>query len=104
MKQKSIVIVILMIILTGCASLNGPKKPPKCNGQHTRALNKDKWDWANKNVILPEKIIRPVTTPIILNTLESEKAAANTVLNTTSLNPVSHKTLSNKTVEVSREK
>ncbi|WP_317993703.1 type IV secretion system protein VirB7 [Bartonella gliris] len=104
MKRKVTVFVILMIALTGCASLSGPKKPPRCNGKHTRALNRDKWDWDNKNIILQEKIVKPVTTPIILNTLESEKATADVRPHTTPLRSISHETLSDKTMEVTREK
>ncbi len=92
--------MVLTIALTGCASLSGPKKPPRCNGKHTRALNKDKWNWDNKNVVHPEKSVKPVTTPIILNTLESEKATANSAL----LKPVIHEARSDKTVEITREK
>ncbi len=92
--------MVLTIALTGCASLSGPKKPPRCNGKHTRALNKDKWNWDNKNIVYPEKSVKPVTTPIILNTLESEKVIANSAL----LKPVIHEARSDKTVEVMREK
>ncbi len=92
--------MVLTIALTGCASLSGPKKPPRCNGKHTRALNKDKWNWDNQNVVHPEKSLKPVTTPIILNTLESEKATVNSAL----LKPVIHEARSDKTVEVTREK
>ncbi len=92
--------MVLTIALTGCASLSGPKKPPRCNGKHTRALNKDKWNWDNKNIVQPEKSVKPITTPIILNTLESEKVTANSA----SLNPVIHEARSDKTVEVIREK
>ncbi len=92
--------MVLTIALTGCASLSGPKKPPRCNGKHTRALNKDKWNWDNKNVVHPEKSVKPVTTPIILNTLESEKATANSAL----LKPIIHEAQSDKIVEVTREK
>ncbi|MGF7158057.1 type IV secretion system protein VirB7 [Bartonella heixiaziensis] len=104
MKRKITFFVILSIILTGCASLSGPKKPPRCNGKQTRALNKNKWDWENKGIILQEKIARPVMTPIILNTLESEQATANVTLKTTSLNPIKQEKLSDKTLEVAREK
>ncbi|MBB5073974.1 hypothetical protein HNQ69_001107 [Bartonella callosciuri] len=104
MKRKITFFVILTIALTGCASLHGPKKPPRCNGKHTRALNRDKWDWNNTGIISPEKIVRPSTTPIILNTLESENATANVTLKAASLNSIKHETLSDKTVEVAREK
>ncbi|GAA5107776.1 type IV secretion system protein VirB7 [Bartonella jaculi] len=104
MKRKISFFVILSIILTGCASLSGPKKPPRCNGKQTRALNRDKWDWDNKNYILQEKIVKPITTPIILNTLESEKAKADVRLNTALLNSLNHKTLSDNSVEATREK
>ncbi|WP_156851085.1 type IV secretion system protein VirB7 [Bartonella refiksaydamii] len=104
MKRKLTFFVFLTIALTGCASLNGPKKPPRCNGKHTRILNRDKWDWDNKNFILQEKIVRPVTTPVILNTLESEKATADVILKEAPLNPINHKTLFDKTVEATREK
>ncbi|MET3560496.1 hypothetical protein ABID39_001197 [Bartonella japonica] len=107
MKRKITFFVILTIALSGvlasCASLQGPKKPPRCNGQHTRALNKDKWNWEGNGIILQEKTIRPVTTPIILNTLESEKAMAD-VRHATALNFLNHETLSHKVVEVSHEK
>lgn len=88
MKRKITFFVILTVALTGCASLSGPKKPPRCNGKVTRALNKDKWDWDNRGIILQEKTTKPVTTPIILNTLESEKATASVTLKTTTLNPI----------------
>ncbi|WP_409361000.1 type IV secretion system protein VirB7 [Bartonella heixiaziensis] len=104
MKRKITFFVILSIVLTGCASLSGPKKPPRCNGKQTRALNKNKWDWENKGIILQEKIAKPVMTPIILNTLESEQATANVTLKTTSLNPIKQEKLSDKTLEVAREK
>ncbi|AGF76304.1 hypothetical protein [Bartonella vinsonii] len=104
MKRKITFVMILMIALTGCAFLNGPKKPPRCNGQHTRALNRDKWDWDNKNLILQEKIVKPVRTPIILNTLESEKATVNVTLKKASLNSINRETLSENTVEIAREK
>ncbi|WP_375642296.1 MULTISPECIES: type IV secretion system protein VirB7 [unclassified Bartonella] len=104
MKRKITFVMALTIALTGCASLSGPKKPPRCNGKHTRALNKDKWNWDNKNVVHPEKSVKPVTTPIILNTLENEKAPANLALNTALLKPVIHEARSDKTVEVMREK
>ncbi|WP_375614692.1 MULTISPECIES: type IV secretion system protein VirB7 [unclassified Bartonella] len=100
MKQKITFVMVLTMALTGCASLSGPKKPPRCNGKHTRALNKDKWNWDNKNIVYPEKSVKPVTTPIILNTLESEKVTANSAL----LKPVIHEARSDKTVEVMREK
>ncbi|WP_455465780.1 type IV secretion system protein VirB7 [Bartonella sp. B39] len=107
MKQKIIFSMILTIALTGCASLSGSKKPPRCKGKHIRVLNRDKWDWDNKgmkNISLGEKIVKHVITPTIVNTLENEKATADIKLNTTSLNPVNHETLFDKTVEVSREK
>ncbi|WP_273756652.1 type IV secretion system protein VirB7 [Bartonella sp. MM73XJBT] len=104
MKRKITFFVILAIALTGCASLSGPKKPPRCNGKVTRALNKDKWDWDNKGIILQEKGAKPVTTPIILNTLESEKATASVTLKEATLNPITQETLSHRTVEVMREK
>ncbi|USP01387.1 type IV secretion system protein VirB7 [Bartonella taylorii] len=104
MKRKITFFVILTTVLTGCASLSGPKKPPRCNGKHTRALNRDKWDWDNKNIILQEKIVKPVTTPIILNTLESEKATADVTPHTALLNPINHEALFDKTAEVTREK
>ncbi|WP_375706019.1 type IV secretion system protein VirB7 [Bartonella sp. AA2SXKL] len=100
MKRKITFVMVLTIALTGCASLSGPKKPPRCNGKHTRALNKDKWNWDNKNIVYPEKSVKPVTTPIILNTLESEKVTANSAL----LKSVIHEARSDKTVEVMREK
>ncbi len=96
--------MILTIALTGCASLSGPKKPPRCNGKHTRALNKDKWDWNNKNIVLQEKAVKPVTSPIILNTLDSEKETANLTLHPALLKPVIHEAQFDKTVEVTREK
>ncbi len=96
--------MILTIALAGCASLSGSPKPPRCNGKHTRALNKDKWNWENKNIVHPEKSVKPVTTPIILNTLESEKATVNSALNPTLLKPVIHEVRSDKTMEVTREK
>ncbi len=96
--------MILTIALTGCASLSGPKKPPRCNSKQIRALNKDKWDWENKGIILQEKIARPATTPIILNTLENEQATADVTLKATSLNSIKQERLSDKTLEVTREK
>ncbi|WP_455479153.1 type IV secretion system protein VirB7 [Bartonella sp. B23] len=107
MKQKIIFFMILTITITGCTSLSGSKKPPRCKGKHVRVLNRDKWDWNNKgmkNISLEKKIVTPVTTPIIVNTLKSEKAIADVTPNTTSLNPVNHETLFDKTVEVPREK
>lgn len=108
MKRKITFFVILTIALSGfltsCASLRGPKKPPRCNGKQTRILNKDKWDWEGNGIILQGKTVRPVTTPIILNTLESEKAMADVRFNTTSLNFLNPETLSHKAVEVSHEK
>ncbi|WP_017195949.1 hypothetical protein [Bartonella birtlesii] len=104
MKRKITFFVILTIALTGCASLSGPKKPPRCNGKQTRALNKDKWDWENKGIILSEKIAKPVTTPIILNTLESEQATADVTLKAASLNSINQETFSHRTLEVAREK
>ncbi|EJF97991.1 hypothetical protein MEI_01023 [Bartonella vinsonii subsp. arupensis Pm136co] len=102
MKRKITFFLILTIALSGCASLSGPKKPPRCNGKHTRALNRDKWDWDNKNT-QQEKIVKSVTTPIILNTLESEKATADITPNTASFNPIKHEPLFDQTVEVARE-
>ncbi len=96
--------MILTIALTGCASLSAPKKPPRCNGKHTRALNKDKWNWNNKNIVLQERSLKPVTTPIILNTLENEKATVNSTLNPASLKSTIHEAQADKTVEVTREK
>ncbi|MET3589595.1 hypothetical protein ABID23_000679 [Bartonella silvatica] len=105
MKRKIIFFVTLTIIVTGCASLSGPKKPPRCNGKQTRALNQDKWDWENKGIITQEKTPKPfVTTPIILNTLESENATANVTLKAASLNSINHHTLSNPMTEITREK
>ncbi|WP_175868938.1 type IV secretion system protein VirB7 [Bartonella gabonensis] len=104
MKQKITFVMILTIALSGCASLSGPKKPPRCNGKHTRALNKDKWNWENKNVALLEKAVKPVTTPIILNTLESEKATGNLAIYPALLKPAIHEARSDKTVEVPHEK
>ncbi|WP_019221907.1 hypothetical protein [Bartonella senegalensis] len=103
MKRKIAFVMILMIALTGCASLSGPKKPPRCNGKVTRALNRDKWDWDNKNLILQEKTVKPVRTPIILNTLESEKATANVTLKEASFNSITRETLSENPLEVARE-
>ncbi|WP_212112792.1 type IV secretion system protein VirB7 [Bartonella queenslandensis] len=104
MKRKITFVMILTIALTGCASLSGPKKPPRCNGKHTRVLNKDKWNWDNKNIVLQEKAVKPVTAPIILNTLDSEKETANLTLHPALLKPVIHEARSDKTVEVTREK
>ncbi len=104
MKRKIAFFVIFTIVLSGCASLSGPKKAPRCKGKQIRVLNRDKWDWQNKGIILREKIAKPVTTPIILNTLESEKITANTSLKADSLNPVNQEKLSDKTVEIAREK
>ncbi|MCZ2158930.1 type IV secretion system protein VirB7 [Bartonella sp. 220] len=102
MKRKITFFLILSMALTGCASLSGPKKPPRCNGKQTRVLNRDKWDWDHR-ATQQEKIIKPVTTPIILNTLESEKATAVVTPHTASFNPINHKKLSEKTLEVVRE-
>ncbi|WP_273758606.1 type IV secretion system protein VirB7 [Bartonella sp. AU55XJBT] len=104
MKRKLTFVMILTIALSGCASLSGPKKPPRCNGKQTRALNKDKWNWDNKNVAHLEKAVHPVSTPIILNTLESEKATANLAIHPALLKPAIHKARSDKTVEVPHEK
>ncbi|CAF26525.1 hypothetical protein [Bartonella quintana] len=104
MKRKITFFMILMIALTGCASLSGPKKPPRCNGQYTRALNRDKWDWDNKNIIIQKKIVKPVTTPIILNTLESEKATADVTLHPASLDSINHEKFSDQNTEIAREK
>ncbi|GAB5038627.1 hypothetical protein BHOIPH601_06290 [Bartonella henselae] len=103
MKRKITFVMILIIALTGCASLTGPKKPPRCNGKVTRALNRDKWDWDNKNLILQEKNVKPVRTPIILNTLENEKATATVTLKENSLNSITRETLPENTMEIARE-
>lgn len=103
MKQKITFVMILIIALTGCASLSGPQKPPRCNGKITRALNRDKWNWDNKNLILQEKIVKPTRTPIILNTLESEKATANMMLKEAPLHSITRETLPENTMEVARE-
>ncbi|WP_273755196.1 type IV secretion system protein VirB7 [Bartonella sp. MM73XJBT.G] len=104
MKRKITFVMILTIALTGCASLSGPKKPPRCNGKQTRALNKDKWNWENKNVVHSEKTGKPVRTPIILNTLESEKVTGNLTIQPALLKPAIYEARSDKTVEVPREK
>ncbi|WP_026088229.1 hypothetical protein [Bartonella rattaustraliani] len=108
MKRKITFFVIQTIvltgILTGCASVRGPKKPPRCDGQQTRALNKDKWDWEGKGILFQEKTLRPARTPLILNTLESERATPEMRLNTTPLNFLNHENLSHKTAEVAYEK
>ncbi|WP_455481750.1 type IV secretion system protein VirB7 [Bartonella sp. B35(2025)] len=98
------VVAIFMIVLTGCASLSGTKKPPRCDGKHTRILNKDKWNWDNKNIVPQQKVIKPIVTPVILNTLENEKPKADVVFNTTSFSPVSYEALFSETAEVIREK
>ncbi|VEJ45888.1 type IV secretion system protein VirB7 [Bartonella vinsonii] len=102
MKRKITFFLILTMALTGCASLSGPKKPPRCNGKQTRVLNRDKWDWDNRTT-RQEKIVKPVTTPLILNTLESEKATAVVTPNTASFNAINHETLFDQTAEVARE-
>ncbi|WP_142417012.1 type IV secretion system protein VirB7 [Bartonella massiliensis] len=104
MKRNITFVMIITIALSGCASLSGPKKPPRCNGKQTRALNKDKWNWDNKNIAFPEKVEKSVTTPIILNTLESEKATANLAIHPALLKPIISEARSDKTVEVPREK
>ncbi|WP_336294544.1 type IV secretion system protein VirB7 [Bartonella sp. CB169] len=104
MKRKVIFFVILTLTLTGCASIVGPKEPPRCNGKNTRPLNRDKWNWDNENIIPQRRIVKPVQTPTILNTLESEKATISITPNKTTLNPISHETRLNNTVEVTREK
>ncbi|UTO28065.1 type IV secretion system protein VirB7 [Bartonella harrusi] len=103
MKRKIIFFVILAMTLTGCASLSGPKKPPRCNGKQTRVLNKDKWDWNDQNR-QQGKMVKPITTPIILNTLESEQATVDVTLQQASLNSIKQETLFDKTVEDTREK
>ncbi|WP_413154777.1 type IV secretion system protein VirB7 [Bartonella sp. cb54] len=103
MKLKITVAAFCTIALTGCASLSGPKKPPRCNGQNTRALNKDKWNWHNQDIILQEQNVKPITTPIILNTLESEKTTANVAFNTASSKSVNHE-VPLKITEVAHEK
>ncbi|WP_034987861.1 hypothetical protein [Bartonella florencae] len=104
MKREITFFMILTIVLSGCASLSGPKEPPRCNGKHTRPLNKDKWYFYNKDVIFQEKNAKPLTTPIILNTLENEKATADVTLKAASLNSINQETFSDKTVEDRREK
>ncbi|UNE53780.1 type IV secretion system protein VirB7 [Bartonella machadoae] len=103
MKRKITFFVILTMTLTGCASLSGSKKPPRCNGKQTRVLNRDKWDWDDTNR-QQGKMVKPITTPIILNTLESEQATADVTLQQASFNPLNHETHFDKTVEDTREK
>lgn len=104
MKRKITFFVILTVALTGCFSLVGPKKPPRCDGKYTRVLNKDKWDWNNTGAILQERSVRPVTTPVILNTSESEKSTINVTPKRAELSPIAQETPSSKTVEIAREK
>lgn len=91
MKQRIIVMITVVMAFSGCASL-GNKKPPHCNGMYTRALNKGHWDWNNKGVVLPEKSIRPVVKPIILNQQDSEKAEVDVTFNIASLGSLNHNT------------
>ncbi|WP_336279634.1 type IV secretion system protein VirB7 [Bartonella sp. CB175] len=98
MKFKITIILTLALSLSGCAFLNGSndssKKLPKCNGKYTRALNKDKWDWANTNSNLQEIIIKPAVTPVIISMLIGEEQQGNGTFNVASLNSIDHEMLS----------
>ncbi|WP_332066278.1 type IV secretion system protein VirB7 [Bartonella sp. CB189] len=96
MKLKITAILTLAISLSGCASLNSStsKKLPRCDGQYTRALNKDKWNWDNTNSTLQKTIIQPVTAPVIIGTLKSGEQKKNTVFKVASLNLANHEALS----------
>ncbi|MBX4335225.1 type IV secretion system protein VirB7 [Bartonella raoultii] len=104
MKQKILFVVLLTVFLNSCAILSGPPKPPRCNGKHTRILNQDKWNGDSKDINLPGKVVKHVTTPVILNTLESEKATTNVTPKSASQHPINHKMSFDKTVEVPGEK
>ncbi|OPB31774.1 conjugal transfer protein TraJ [Bartonella sp. AR 15-3] len=103
MKLKITIILILLIALTGCASFkNGPKKLPRCNGQNTRMLNQGKWN--NNNTFLHNMAIKPITTPVILNTQENEAPEAHVALPTLPGNTINPQTPSYKNAEITHEK
>ncbi|WP_455476824.1 type IV secretion system protein VirB7 [Bartonella sp. B41] len=102
MKLKITVVAIIAIVFTGCSSLRGTKKPPRCDGRNTRVLNKDKWNWNGRDVISREKNVKSVVAaPIILNMLESEKANPDVISNPALLNSVNREV---SPMEAAREK
>nr|WP_100693951.1 conjugal transfer protein TraJ [Bartonella sp. 1-1C] len=104
MKLKITIILILLITLTSCASLkSGARKLPHCNGQNTRMLNQGKWNW-NPHNIIHNTAIKPITTPIILNTQENEAPKAHIGLPTSSADTINHQTPSYKNAEITYEK
>ncbi|WP_407965009.1 conjugal transfer protein TraJ [Bartonella sp. C271] len=105
MKLKITIILILLIALTGCASFkSGPKKLPRCSGQNIRMLNQGKWNWNNNSTFLHNTAIKPITTPIILNTQENEAPKAHVELPAPPVNTINHQTPSYTNAEITHEK
>ncbi|AQX27877.1 MULTISPECIES: conjugal transfer protein TraJ [unclassified Bartonella] len=108
MKLKITIILTFMIALTGCALKSGPPKLPRCNGQNVRVLNQgkwNKWSWSDENVLQHNNTaVKPVPTPIILNTLENEVPKAHVGLNTPPLDSINHQASSYKNAEITHEK
>ncbi len=104
MQLKITIILILLITLTGCASLkSGTQKLPRCNGQNARMLNHGKWNWNHHNII-HNTAIKPITTPIILNTQENEASKAHIGFPASSVDTINHQMPSYKNAEIIHEK
>ncbi|MDD9333004.1 MAG: hypothetical protein PV354_04895, partial [Bartonella sp.] len=104
MKLKITIILILLVTLTGCTSLkSSARKLPRCNGQNARILNQGKWNLNHHN-ILHNTAVKPITTPIILNTQENEAPKAHIELPASSVDTIKHQTPSYKNAEITHEK
>ena len=54
---------MLALILSGCASILGPKGAPTCDGMSRRPLNRSMWDWDRTAPIAATPTAAPVAAP-----------------------------------------
>src|SRR3954465_9769501 len=64
---------MLALILSGCASILGPKGAPTCDGMSRRPLNRSMWDWDRTAPIAATPAAAPAAAPEPLSRLVAHR-------------------------------